>query len=280
MSTYVGRFAPTPSGALHFGSLVTALGSWLDARASGGRWLLRIDDLDRPRVRAGAEDAILQQLDDHALNWDGPVRRQSEHVAEYRHSLDRLHRDGHLYACRCTRAQLASRAVDGDEDAEPAYPGTCRDAGWPKQDAALRYRVGSHVASGDFVVQRRDGTPAYQLACAIDEAAQGITDVVRGADLVSSAARQSALMHALDLPVPRYRHLPLVLDREGRKLGKRNESKPLEAASAASNLLAALSVLGQDVPGEWLGLRPVDLVETASQGWRRDRIPSGPVKTA
>ncbi|THD05312.1 tRNA glutamyl-Q(34) synthetase GluQRS [Panacagrimonas perspica] len=278
MTRYVGRFAPTPSGALHFGSLVTALGSWLDARASGGSWLLRIDDLDTARVKAGADAQILHQLDEHGLNWDGIPRRQSEHLAEYQDAVERLQKVGLLYACRCTRAQLAAMIPQGQDDPEPIYPGTCRDAGLPDRDAALRFRVPSGSPISDFVVRRRDGAPAYQLACAVDEAAQGITDVVRGADLMSSGIRQQLLMQALGLPIPRYRHLPLVLDPSGRKLGKRNESRPLEAAEASANVAAALAVLGQAVPVEAQRLPVSDLTRAAIDRWRPDQIPSTPHK--
>jgi len=278
MTRYVGRFAPTPSGALHFGSLVTALGSWLDARASGGLWLLRIDDLDTARVKDGADAQILRQLDEHGLNWDSIPRRQSEHIDEYQDALERLRRERTLYACRCTRAQLAAMIPAGQDDPEPVYPGSCRNAGLPDQDAALRFRVPSGSAISDFVVRRRDGAPAYQLACVVDEAAQGITDVVRGADLVSSGIRQKLLMQALDLPTPNYRHLPLVLDPLGRKLGKRNESRPLEAAEASANLMAALTVLGQVVPPEAKRLAARDLALAAIGGWRPDQIPTAPHK--
>ena len=274
MPIYVGRFAPTPSGALHFGSLVTALGSYLDARSVGGRWLLRLDDLDAPRVRTGAMETILRQLHDHGLNWDGPVRRQSEHLPEYREALRRLTAGDRLYACKCSRAQLAALAGNGEDEA--AYPGTCRHAGLPEAGAALRFRVDASRGLSDFVVRRRDGVPSYQLACAVDEAASGVTDVVRGADLASSAARQALLLEALGLPVPRYRHLPLVLDSDGRKLGKRNESRPLEARSASINLQSALRVLGQDAPPESEDMEPARLVEAAAILWRPDRIPEGP----
>lgn len=280
MDPYVGRFAPTPSGALHFGSLVTALGSWLDARSSGGRWKLRIDDLDLPRVKPGAESQILRQLDDHGLNWDGAIRRQSEHVADYRAALDVLRRRGSLYACRCTRARLAAIGGEGD-DGEPIYPGICREAGYALTDAALRFRSSPGDASvGDFVVCRRDGTPAYQLACAVDEAAQGITDVVRGADLVASGRRQIQLTQALGLPTPRYRYLPLVLDAEGRKLGKRNEARPLESRDAAQNLRLALVVLGQPLPSDAEGIDKASLLAAATRAWRVDRIPEASYKFA
>ncbi|MGH8519189.1 MAG: glutamate--tRNA ligase family protein, partial [Panacagrimonas sp.] len=220
---------------------MSALGSWLDARSVGGRWMVRIDDLDRPRVRAGADDEILRQLEAHGLWWDGPVRRQSEHVAEYEAALNRLRADGCLYACRCTRAQLA-RPVPGPEhadDGESAYPGTCRDAGWPEIDSALRIRISEPdigAVNGDFVIRRRDGQIGYQLACAIDEHLLCITDVVRGADLVQSGCRQRWILRRLGLPVPRYRHLPLVLGPDGRKLSKTTEAAALRADQAAANL--------------------------------------------
>ena len=281
MQIYIGRFAPTPSGALHFGSLVAALGSWLDARSAEGLWLLRIDDLDTPRVKPGAESKILRQLHEHGLNWDAPIRRQSEHVGEYESALTRLRSQGRLYACQCTRAQLAAAAtVEDDESTEPPYPGTCRDLGLPDSGAALRFRTPDPSGRGDFVVRRRDGRPSYQLACAVDEAAQGITDVVRGSDLASSAMRQIQLMHALDLPVPRYRHLPLVLDASGRKLGKRNESRPLEGAGAQANLVAALTVLGQEVPPGAGTLDLAALLHASARAWNPDRIPASPHKNA
>ena len=280
MDPYVGRFAPTPSGALHFGSLVTALGSWLDARSRGGRWMLRIDDLDLPRVKPGAESQILRQLDDHGLNWDGAIRRQSEHVAEYQAALDVLRHRGSLYACRCTRARLAALGGEG-EDGEPIYPGICRDEGYALTDAALRFRSSPEdSAVGDFVVWRRDGTPAYQLACAVDEVAQGITDVVRGADLLASGQRQILLTQALGFPTPRYRYLPLVLDAEGRKLGKRNEARPLESREAAQNLRMALMVLGQSSPGDAEASDKAGLLAAAIRAWRVDRIPHATYKFA
>ncbi len=240
--------------------------------------MLRIDDLDRPRVKRGAESHILRQLDDHGLNWDGPVRRQSEHVAEYQAALDVLRHRGSLYACRCTRAQLAALGSEGD-DGEPIYPGICRDKGYALTNAALRFRSSPTAAAlGDFVVWRRDGTPAYQLACAVDEAAQGITDVVRGADLVSSGRRQIQLMQALGLPPPRYRYLPLVLDADGRKLGKRNEARPLESCDAAQNLRMALKVLGQTSLRDAEALDNAGLLAAATQAWRSDQVPKSSYK--
>lgn len=284
MSLAVGRFAPTPSGPLHLGSLLTALGSWLSARAAGGRWLLRIDDLDTPRVQPGAESVILHQLQAHGLQWDGAIRRQSEHVREYAAALECLRMQNRIYACTCTRAQL-QQAADG-EDA--VYPGTCRDARRDEAGAALRFAVsaGEWVVDdagrgrlsrrlereiGDFVVRRRDGQFAYQLACAVDEAAQGISEVVRGADLIGSTFRQVHLMHALELPVPRYRHLPLVVGADGRKLSKQNEAAPLDPARAAQNLRAALRLLDQPEPGT--ATEPAAILESAIRAWAPSRIP-------
>lgn len=281
MTEYVGRFAPTPSGALHLGSLVTALGSWLDARAAGGRWLLRIDDLDRPRVRPGASEEIVRQLEAHSLWWDGPIRRQSEHIEAYDAALAQLRAGGLVYACRCTRAELARLPAPADAEGEPAYPGTCRDAGWPDEDLALRVRVdeASHdLIGGDFVVRRRDGQIAYQLACAVDEHAVGITDVVRGADLVQSGLRQAWLLRSLGLPVPRYRHLPLVLSATGLKLSKRTESAPLRVDQASANLVVALRLLGQEPPAGVDAREISVLLRHAIAHWSPERIPSGPVK--
>ncbi|MCC2657237.1 MAG: tRNA glutamyl-Q synthetase [Panacagrimonas sp.] len=283
MSPYVGRFAPTPSGSLHLGSLVTALGSWLDARAAAGRWALRIDDLDRPRVRSGAEGEIVRQLEAHGLWWDGPIRRQSEHIAEYRETLERLRAMGCVYACRCTRAELArlSTPADANDETEAPYPGTCSTADWPDVDAALRVRIdppGIDDVGGDFIVRRRDEQIGYQLACAVDEHAMGITDVVRGADLVQSGRRQRWLLGRLGLATPRYRHLPLVLAPDGRKLSKSTESQPIRSDQAPANLRLALRLLGQegaiDVGGS--DVRP--LLQAATARWAPERIPTGPVR--
>lgn len=289
MSLTIGRFAPTPSGPLHLGSLLTALGSWLSARAAGGRWLLRIDDLDRPRVQPGAESTILRQLEAHGLCWDGAIWRQSEHLDDYAAALEQLRAQGRLYACTCTRAQL-QQAADGEE---AVYPGTCRDARHEQVGAALRFAVSSgelvvddagrgRLARrlerdvGDFVVLRRDGQFAYQLACAVDEAAQGISEVVRGADLIGSTFRQVHLMQALGLPVPRYRHLPLVVDTDKRKLSKQNEAAPLDPARAAQNLRVALRLLGQ--PECTAESDPGSILQAAVRAWAPARIPQEAVE--
>lgn len=263
MLTPTGRFAPTPSGPLHMGSLVTAVGSFLAARTAGGRWVIRVDDLDSARNQADAETTILRQLEAHGLEWDGTIRRQSDHLPEYLAALTGLRRQGRLYACRCTRIELARMSLPGPD--ELVYSGVCRDRNLGESGAALRIRVPPELLRlddiargpivrvldrdvGDFVLRRRDGQIAYQLACAVDEAAQGITEVVRGADLLGSSFRQIHLMHCLGLPVPSYRHLPLVLDSAGRKLSKQNHAQALDLQRPAANLVWALAFLGQPVP--------------------------------
>ncbi|MGQ0696662.1 MAG: tRNA glutamyl-Q(34) synthetase GluQRS [Panacagrimonas sp.] len=274
MSPYVGRFAPTPSGPLHFGSLVTALGSFLCARAAGGSWRLRIDDLDRPRVVPGAESTILRQLEGHGLLWDGSPRRQSEHEAEYKAALDRLRDNGRLYACTCTRAQLQAA---GEAGKESEYPGYCRDAGYPEVDAALRFRL-PELDSGDFVVLRRDGQYAYQLACAVDEGSQGITEVVRGADLVTSTFRQISLLKSLGGFIPQYRHLPLIVDDTGKKLSKRDGAMGIEPLQAAVNLVRALRCLGQTPGPDAERMDAAEILAHAVATWSPELVPAHPVK--
>lgn len=215
-SSYVGRFAPTPSGYLHFGSLVAAVASYLDARAVGGRWLVRMEDLDPPREVPGAQQAILETLERYGFEWDGAVERQSERFPAYAAVVEQLLRSGLAYACTCSRKQLEGFAG--------IYPGFCRDAGHAREDAAIRLRVPEleyrfvdrvqgevrqHLGRevGDFVIQRRDGLYAYQLAVVLDDAWQGITDIVRGADLLDSTPRQLYLQELLGLSQPRYLHV-------------------------------------------------------------------------
>jgi len=279
---YVGRFAPTPSGYLHFGSLIAALASYLDARCVDGRWLVRIEDLDRPREVPGARDAILRTLETYGFEWDGPLLRQSDRLALYDEVLGQLLERRQAYACQCSRKQL--------EDFAGIYPGLCRDAAREARDAAIRLRVPPHEYAfvdrvqglfaqhleqevGDFVIRRRDGIHAYQLAVVLDDAWQGVTDVVRGADLLDSTPRQLYLQELLGLPRPRYLHVPLIVQPDGHKLGKSYRSPPLPAGQAAPLLLRALRALGQDPPDELREAPPRALLDWGIAHWDAGRIP-------
>lgn len=282
---YIGRFAPTPSGYLHFGSLVAALASYLDARAQGGHWLLRMEDLDPPREVTGAQAAILQTLQRYGFEWDGELVRQSERHEAYHAVLERLFQQGLAYACTCSRKQL--------EQHQGVYPGFCRDAGHAQLDAAIRLRVPElayafvdrvqgefrqHLGRevGDFVIRRRDGLYAYQLAVVLDDAWQGITDVVRGADLLDSTPRQLYLQELLGLPRPRYLHVPLILQPDGHKLGKAYRSPPLAADQAAPLLVRALRALGQPAPLELTGAAPREVQAWGIAHWDAGLIPRVP----
>lgn len=281
-TSYIGRFAPTPSGYLHFGSLVAALASYLDARHVGGQWLLRMEDLDPPREVPGAQDAILRTLETYGFQWDGPLVRQSERLPAYAAVLEQLFNQGLAYACTCSRKQLESHGG--------IYPGFCRNAGHPAHDAAIRLRVpeleyrfsdrvqgefGQHLGRevGDFVIRRRDGLYAYQLAVVLDDAWQGITDVVRGADLLDSTPRQLYLQELLGLRQPRYLHVPLLIQPDGHKLGKSYRSPPLPADQAPALLLRALRALGQPAPAELAGASAAELLAWGTHHWDAARIP-------
>jgi glutamyl-Q tRNA(Asp) synthetase len=232
---YRGRFAPSPTGPLHFGSLVAALGSYLDAKAHGGEWLVRMEDIDTLRVAPGAADDILRTLERFGLEWDGPVLYQSSRLAAYEAALEDLRAGGLVFACGCSRKDVGDR-----------YPGTCREGACGRLDRlSWRLRVTDEVVEfadrrlgpqsqnveeyvGDFVLKRADGLYAYQLAVVVDDAYQGITDVVRGEDLLDSTARQILLQRALRLPQPRYLHLPLALNSANEKLSKQTGAAPLD----------------------------------------------------
>jgi glutamyl-Q tRNA(Asp) synthetase len=281
-SSYIGRFAPTPSGYLHFGSLVAALASYLDARSAGGQWLLRMEDLDPPREVPGAQDAILRSLELYGFEWDGELVRQSQRHAEYAALIERLFSQGLAYACTCSRKQL--------EGSGGIYPGTCRNAGHPDIDAAIRLRVPEleyrfvdrvqgefrqHLGRevGDFVIRRRDGLFAYQLAVVLDDAWQGVTDVVRGADLLDSTPRQLYLQELLGLAQPRYLHVPLIIQPDGHKLGKSYRSPPLPADQAPPLLTRALRALGQQPPTELSSAAPHEVLAWGIAHWDAARIP-------
>jgi glutamyl-Q tRNA(Asp) synthetase len=277
---YVGRFAPSPTGPLHFGSLAAALASWLDARRAGGSWLVRIEDLDRPRVVRGAADAILRQLETCGLTWDGSVLYQSSRTELYREAMLKL--QSRVYPCACTRRELedSALAIDGAR----IYPGTCRQGLAPgKAPRALRLRTeaepirfvdrvqGEIVQSvereaGDFILRRADGVYAYQLAVVVDDAAQRVTDVVRGADLLDSTARQILLQRLLGLPTPRYLHVPVAVNAAGEKLSKQTGAE----AAQARDLPAALRFLGLAAPS---GLEAGALLAWAVENWDAARVP-------
>jgi glutamyl-Q tRNA(Asp) synthetase len=287
----VGRFAPSPTGPLHLGSLVAAVGSWLFARAAGGRWLVRIEDLDTPRAVAGSAEEILTALERYGLTWDGEVVRQSARTALYEEALASLRQRGLVYECGCSRAELL-RSASAPAGVEAVYPGTCRHGLPPGRAArAIRFRVPDavirfedrirgavaervSVSSGDFVVRRADGLFAYQLAVVVDDAAQGVTEVVRGGDLLDSTPRQIVLQQALGLPPPRYAHLPLVLAPGGVKLGKRDGALPLptlDARRVAATLRSALEIVGIGEVGEGA---PEEMLREALERFHPERIPS------
>ncbi len=297
---YVGRFAPSPTGPLHFGSLVAAVASFLDARANQGRWLVRIEDVDTTRCRPEFAKEILATLSAFGMEADGEIMVQSARSAAYEDALAQLRAVGHLYACTCSRKEIADSATGrgGLEGLEgPVYPGTCRHAGHAfalvdKHQAALRVttddqpiifrdrlqgEVSQRIASqiGDFVVKRRDGCYAYQLAVVVDDAAQQISHVVRGADLVDSTARQIHLQRLLGLPAVDYLHIPVATNAEGEKLSKQTLAEGIAAADVAIWLRHALQFLGQatDSDAEAAAIPPAELLRRATQRWQPQAIP-------
>jgi glutamyl-Q tRNA(Asp) synthetase len=265
---YVGRFAPTPSGPLHAGSLAAAMASYLDARVHGGCWLLRIEDIDETRTVDGAAQEIEAALHTLGMRWDGPVEVQSERKQRYLDACARL--AAHVYPCGCTRKEIADSSLGIGADGAAIYPGTCRHGLEPgKQARTLRLRVpdtgedgeeisftdrwlgpqSQHLATeaGDFVLKRADGFWAYQLAVVVDDADQGVTHIVRGADLLGSTARQIYLQRLLGYPTPAYLHVPLVLHHDGEKLSKQNGAQALDLTRPLEELQRAATFLGLDV---------------------------------
>lgn len=285
---YVGRFAPTPSGPLHAGSLVAALGSWVEARANGGRWLLRIDDLDTLRVDADALDAIPSTLAVHGLHWDGPVHFQSTRRALYNDALAHLQRSDRLYRCRCSRRELRRLARYGPLGL--IYPGTCRYRSLTEDTAhAVRlalpaqpltitdpgygttaFSPGQHI--GDVVVRRRDGLPAYHLVTTVDDGDLGVTNVVRGVDLLAAGSIQNHIQTCLEQPAVRWRHLPLTLAADGSKLSKSSGAEPLDATRPIANLLRTWHHLGQTPPQD-TPATPEEFLTWATRAWSPERIP-------
>lgn len=289
--TYRGRFAPSPTGPLHFGSLVAAVGSYLDARQQGGEWLVRMEDIDTPRNVPGAAEQILAALESFGFEWDGPVLWQSTRLDAYTAALDCLQQRGVLYACACSRKEIADSASRAAIDGGLAYPGTCRNGLPPGRAArAWRLRVDEREISfvdrvqgriaqslerdvGDFVLRRADGLFAYQLAVTVDDNFQGISDIVRGADLLASTPRQIWLQQLLGYAEPRYAHLPVVCNAAGEKLSKQTLAPALDLASASPQLCAALAFLGQAVPEELARTSVPEVWQWAMENWRFEAIP-------
>jgi glutamyl-Q tRNA(Asp) synthetase len=275
---YRGRFAPSPTGLLHSGSLLAAVASWLDARAQDGVWLVRMEDLDTPRNRPGADTAILGTLRQLGLTADEPVQWQSHRPADHHAALAKLRQQGRLYRCVCSRSETAH-----------PYPGTCRDAGHnPNAPGALRFRMDPGLQAfedriqgrvefdaaelGDPVLLRRDGIVAYQLAVVVDDLAQGITDVVRGADLLDSTPWQMQIASALGGFPPRYAHVPLLLESDGQKLSKSRHSVPLDLRSAGATLHEALRLLGQEPPSTLAAASPHEVLAWGVTNWQPARL--------
>lgn len=280
---YIGRFAPSPTGPLHLGSLVAALASFLHARTRQGQWLVRMEDLDPPREQAGAASAILQSLEDHGLAWDGNVVYQSQRLPAYRDTLAQLTAAGLIYACDCTRQDL--NAMGG------IYNGRCRTREVSTHKPhALRLRLYDNPIihtdiirfidllqgeqtqdlrreAGDPILKRKDGLFAYQLAVVVDDIAQGISHIIRGMDLLAVSARQMALFQILGTPAPAFGHVPLVLNSSGQKLSKQNFAPALNSAHAVNNLWQALTFLGQNPPSDLLRGTPRTMLDWAQAHW-------------
>lgn len=286
---YIGRFAPSPTGPLHFGSLVAAVGSFCDARCRGGRWLLRVEDVDSPRCVPGAAEDIQRTLEGFGLIWDGEVVWQSRRSEAYREALARLEADDWIYGCACTRREIADSALA--PDGARIYPGTCRNGlppgrtprAWrlrvPPGEVIFQDAVQGPVAEdvsravGDFVLLRADGLFAYQLAVVVDDAAAEVSHVVRGADLLDSTARQIVLHDCLGLARPGYAHLPVAVNAAGEKLSKQTLARAVDAAKPGPALFAALAFLGQMPPAELAGAPATELLAWAVANWRLDRVP-------
>lgn len=282
-SPYIGRFAPSPTGPLHMGSLVAAVAGFLDARANRGTWLLRMEDLDPPREPPGAADRILEQLQTFGLDWDGEVLYQSTRHEAYAEALEKLDHAGMTYACDCSRRRVREQGS--------VYDGRCRKRGERVGSPhAIRLRVepesisfhdaiqgdyGQDMAGevGDFVIRRKDGLFAYQLAVVVDDAWQGVTHVLRGYDLIDSTPRQVYLQRLLGLPTPAYAHIPILVDRRGDKLSKQTFASAIAAAEAGRTLQRALAYLDLETPTELAGADCAQLLDWAIEHWELQRVP-------
>lgn len=287
----IGRFAPSPTGPLHFGTLLAALGSYLAAKQSGGQWLMRVEDLDLPRVIAGSADSILLLLDQLGFEWDGPILYQSQRFERYQDILDSLRYKGFLFDCSCSRREvLASAPHPGEEG--PIYPGTCRNGPrGTRSQHAVRLRVDGQSVTftdqvfgcqsqnleeqvGDFILHRSDGVFAYQLAVVVDDIDTGVTQVVRGADLLSSTARQIYLYQCLQSAAPEYLHIPLAFGEDGKKLSKRNGSNGIiDRDNGARMIWQGLDFLGQQPSSDLHGCSSAELLHWGIENFQSHKIP-------
>ncbi len=290
---YRGRFAPSPTGPLHFGSLVAAVGSYLDARAHQGEWLLRIEDVDAPRTVPGAAEAILRTLEGFGFEWDGEVWVQSRRLDHYHAALVQLQLNGDVYPCACSRSEIGVATTHVSVDGGLVYPGICRKGlsdgkaarAWrmrvPDREIAFIDRIQGESRQnlerevGDFVLLRADGQYAYQLAVVVDDAAQGVNAIVRGVDLLDSTARQIWLQQRLNLPMPTYVHLPVVVNAAGEKLSKQTRAPAVDAqAGGSAALSAALSFLGHPVPVALRGAPATEIWRWAIPAWSVRNVPA------
>jgi glutamyl-Q tRNA(Asp) synthetase len=288
---YIGRFAPSPTGPLHFGSLVAAVASYCDTKANAGKWLLRMEDLDKPREVSGAADTILRQLEAFGFEWDEPVIYQSKRGDAYENAFKMLQNKELTYSCTCTRKEIADSSsamgIDG-----LIYPKTCffKKNTHPSTHAAYRAvvvdrnitfldaiqgKISQNIARdvGDFIVKRVDGLFAYQLAVVVDDAEQNISHIVRGADLLDSTPRQIYLQQLLDLPTPHYSHVPIATNHAGEKLSKQTLAEPVSMSLPAHQLLNALNFLGQQPPAEIKGDNPSEIWQWAIENWNLENVP-------
>lgn len=284
----IGRFAPSPTGPLHFGSLLAALSSYLEARNKQGQWLVRMEDLDKPREVEGAASHILNTLEQFGFEWDGEVIYQSQRSNFYQDALFQLEKQSLIYRCKCSRKEIADSAIQGIDGL--VYPGTCRYAKVEQMAYASRIKVNDtpiifndaiqglitqHLATqvGDFVLKRADGLFAYQLAVVVDDHEQGITQIVRGADLLDSTSRQIYLQQQLGYLTPQYAHIPVASNLAGEKLSKQTLAPAIEAKDASAWLIKALAFLGQNPPSELITNTPSEILSWAKQHWQLEKIP-------
>ena len=293
--SYRGRFAPSPTGPLHFGSLIAAVASYLQARVSDGVWLVRIEDLDPPREVAGAADSILRTLERFGFEWDETVLYQSTRTQAYESALASLESQGLVFPCACSRKEIlaANGGRAGSPKLGPVYPGTCRNGLPPGRSGGSirvricdrdvsfrdarqgRYRQNLEREGGDFVIRRRGGQFAYQLAVTVDDAEHGITEIVRGCDLLETTPRQIYLQGLLGFTTPLYMHVPVVVNSAGQKLSKQTGAQPVDDQQPPAALFNALTFLGQGPPAEFHTASLNEIWSWAMENWRPSKIPTG-----